>query len=112
MAEGMTAAEFESARAYIKGQYAPDNVETAAQQASMILALEFDAVPRDVVDKLFARLDALTLAEVNRVVTTRFPGKDWAWTVIGPAAKLKEHLAKFGKVTECKLADPGFGPSR
>jgi zinc protease len=112
MAEGMTAAEFESARAYIKGQYAPDNVETAAQQASMILALEFDGVPRQVVDGLFARLDALTLAEVNKVVTTRFPGKDWAWTVIGPAAKLREYLKRFGPVVECKLSDPGFGPAR
>jgi predicted Zn-dependent peptidase len=111
MAEGITAEEFESARAYIKGQYAPDNVETASQQASMLLALDFDAVPRDVVDKLFARLDALTLGDVNRVVTTRFPSKDWAWTVIGPAEKLRESLKKFGKVAECKLADPGFGPS-
>jgi predicted Zn-dependent peptidase len=112
MAEGMTAAEFESARAYIKGQYAPDNVETAAQQASMLLALDFDAVPRDVVDKLFARLDALTLDEVNRVVTKRFPASDWTWTVIGPADKLRGYLAKFGDVTGCTLSDPGFGPRR
>jgi predicted Zn-dependent peptidase len=112
MAEGMTDDEFESARTFIKGQYAPENVETAGQQASMILALEFDGVPRDVVDRFFARLDALTPAEANRVVKERFPGKDWAWTVIGPAAKLRAYLAKFGDVVECKLSDPGFGPAR
>jgi zinc protease len=112
MSEGLTQAEFDSARAYIEGQYAPDNVETAAQQAAMILALEFDGVPRDVVDRLFERLDALTLADVNRVITERFPSKDWAWTVIGPAEKLRDHVKKFGKVVECKLADPGFGPGR
>lgn len=112
MAEGITAEEFESARAYIKGQYAPDNVETASQQASMLLALDFDGVPREVVDRHFARLDALTLAEVNRVVKERFPSKDWVWTVIGPAEKLRDVLKKFGKVSECKLADPGFGPAR
>ena len=112
MAEGLTPAEFESARAYIKGQYAPDNVETAAQQASMILSLEFDAVPRAVIDNLFARLDALTLDEVNSVVRERFPAKDWAWTVIGPAKTLREYLKKFGDVLECKLMDPGFGPTR
>ncbi len=111
MAEGITAAEFESARSYIKGQYAPDNVETASQQASMLLALDFDAVPRDVVDKLFARLDALTLDDVHRVIKERFPSKDWTWTVIGPAEKLREYLKKFGQVAECKLADTGFGPS-
>jgi predicted Zn-dependent peptidase len=112
MAEGLTADEFVSARAFIKGQYAPDNVETAAQQASMILALEFDGVPRRVVDKLFSSLDALTLADVNRVVKQRFPSKDWAWTVIGPADSLRDYLKKFGTVTECKLTDPGFGPSK
>jgi len=110
MAEGLTAEEFESARTYLKGQYAPENVETAAQQASMILSLEFDAVPRDVVDKLFSHLDALTLADVNRVVKERFPSKDWAWTVLGPAATLRDYVKKFGNVTECKLEDPGFGP--
>jgi predicted Zn-dependent peptidase len=110
MAEGLTAEEFESARAYLKGQYAPENVETAAQQASMILSLEFDGVPRDVVDKLFAHLDALTLADVNRVVKERFPSKDWAWTVLGPASALRDYVKKFGNVTECKLEDPGFGP--
>jgi zinc protease len=111
LAEGLTATEFESARTYIKGQYAPDNVETAAQQAAMILALEFDSVPRDVVDKLFARLDALKIEDVNRVVKERFP-KDWVWTVIGPAAKLEVPLGKLGHVTGCKLTDPGFGPTR
>ena len=111
MTDGMTAEEFASARAYIKGQFATDAVETASQAASMILALEFDGVPRSVVDGLYARLDALTLGEVNRVVKERFPSKDWAWTVIGQAGKLREYLAKFGKVTECKLADPGFGPA-
>jgi predicted Zn-dependent peptidase len=112
MAEGITAAEFESARAYIKGQYAPNNVETAEQQASMLLALDFDAVPRDVIHTLFAKLDALTLADVNRVITKRFPSADWVWTVIGPAEKLRVYLAKLGPVTECTLVAPGFGPKR
>lgn len=112
MADGITQAEFESARSYIKGQFAPDTVETAAQQASMLLALDFEGVPRAVVDTLFAKLDALTLADVNRVITKRFPASDWAWTVIGPAAKLHDYVAKFGPVTACTLTDPGFGPRR
>ena len=112
MAEGLTAEEFESARTYLKGQYAPENVETAAQQASMILSLEFDGVPRDVVDRLFAHFDALTLSDVNRVVKERFPSKDWVWTVIGPASALRDWVKQFGPVTECKLEDAGFGPSK
>src|SRR5262249_4168950 len=96
MAEGMTAEEFASARSFVKGQYAPENLETAAQQASMILSLEFDGVPRDVIDRFFVHLDALTLDQVNRVVKQRFPAKDWVWTVIGPADKLRDFLKKYG----------------
>ena len=78
----------------------------------MLLALDFDAVPRDVIHSLFAKLDALTLADVNRVITKRFPSADWVWTVIGPTEKLRAYLAKLGPVTECTLVAPGFGPKR
>jgi predicted Zn-dependent peptidase len=112
MAEGITAEEFESARTYIKGQFAPEAVETASQVAGMLLALDFDGVPREVVSGYFAKLDGLKVEDVNRVIKERFPSKDWVWTVIGQAAELREYLAKFGKVSECKLMDPGFGPAK
>lgn len=110
LAGGITQAEFDASRAYIKGQFAPGTIETAAQAASQILDLEIAGLPRDVVGKLLARIDALTLADVNRVIRERYPSKDWVWTVVGPADKLRESMAKRGPVTECKLADPGFGP--
>lgn len=109
LAEGMTQEEFDSARAYVKGQYAPNAVETASQVASMILALEFDGVPRAVVSEFFDRLDALTLEGVNRVVTERLPDSDWVWTVIGPAARLGEFARKFANVKTVPLQEPGFG---
>ncbi len=108
--EGISAEELESARNYIKGQYAPDTIETAAQAAATLLALEFDGLPRSIVEQLFPRLDALELAEVNRVVRERFPAPDaLRWVVIGQASQLRGLLAPFGEVSETQLVAPGFG---
>jgi zinc protease len=108
--DGITQEELDGTRRYIQGQFATGTVQTADQAASMILSLEFDGLSRDVVDRYFERLDALTLDEVNRVIRERFPSKQLTWVVIGPAAKLEPIVKKFGPVTQVKLADPGFGP--
>jgi predicted Zn-dependent peptidase len=75
----------------------------------MLLSLDFDGVPRDVIAKAFERFDALTLEQVNRVIRERFP-KKLDWVVIGPAEKLRPLAARFGTVTECAITGPGWGP--
>lgn len=110
VSEGLTQEELDSARTYIKGQYAPDTLETADQVGAMVLALTFDGLSRDVVDRFFERLDALTPAQVNEVVTTRFPRQALSWVVIGQAEALRPIVSQFGEVTEAELAGPGFGP--
>jgi predicted Zn-dependent peptidase len=110
VADGMTQAELDSARAYVKGQYAPDNLETADQAAAMILSLESNGLSRDIVNGFFERLDKLTLAEVNRVTRERFPRDDLAWVVIGRAEVLAPIVAKYGKVTRIPIDGPGFAP--
>jgi predicted Zn-dependent peptidase len=108
LAEGLTQEELDSARKYEKGQFGP-SVETGSQQAAMLLSLDFDGVPRDVIAKAFERFDALTLEQVNRVIRERFP-KKLDWVVIGPAEKLRPLAARFGTVTECAITGPGWGP--
>jgi predicted Zn-dependent peptidase len=109
--DGMTQAELDGSRRYIEGQFATSTIETPDQSASIILALEFEGISRDLVDRYFERLDALTLPELNRVIRERFPSNDLTWVVIGPAAKVRPLVERFGKVTDVKLSDPGFGPS-
>jgi len=101
--DGITQEELDSARSYLKGQYAPATVETAAQAAGMILALEFDGLPRSVVDGLFPRLDALTLEDVNRVIRDRFPQKALVWAVIGEVEVLRPLVAPLGPLTELPI---------
>ncbi|MCA8923794.1 MAG: insulinase family protein [Planctomycetes bacterium] len=107
---GIDAAELESARTYIKGQYAPDTLETAMQRAKLLLALAYAGVPRARIAGLFEALDALKLEDVNRVIK-RFPEpKALRWVVLGQAKQLRELAAGLGEVTEVELAAPGFGP--
>ncbi len=108
--EGMTQAELDSARAYVKGQFAPDELETGAQVAGMLLDLRFAGRDLDVIEGLFQRLDALTLDEVNRVVSAGFPGEPWTWVLIGRADVLAPLADELGEVTRIRLSDPGWGP--
>jgi predicted Zn-dependent peptidase len=107
---GLTQAELDSARDYVKGQYAPDNLETAGDAASMILALDANGLPRAIIDELFANLDALTLDEVNRVIRERFPAEELSWVVIGPADRLEPIVNRFGTITRISIDGPGFAP--
>ncbi len=108
--EGITQAELDSARSYVKGQYAPRTIETADQIASMILRLESDGLSRDIVNRFFQNLDALTLREVNRVITKRFPEKDLSWVVIGRGDVLAPIIGAYGTVTRVSIKGPGFAP--
>ncbi len=108
--KGMTADELASARTYVKGQFAPDELETAAQSADWVLDLAISGLSRDFIDGWFARLDAVTLDDVNRVIRERFPREPLAWAFIGPAAVVRPIAEGLGEVTQIELSAPGFGP--
>ena len=110
VAEGITQAELDSVRAYVKGQYAPDTVETADQIASIILRIESNRLSRDIVNRFFKNLDALNLKEVNRVITKRFPRKGLPCVVIGQGDVLAPILDAYGTVTRVSIKGPGFAP--
>ena len=38
-------------------------------------------------------------------------GQDTLLVAIGDAAKIRDAVARYGKVTEMKISDPGFGPA-
>ncbi len=109
-AEGISQEELDSARTYIQGQYAPDNLETAAQVAGMVLSLAFDGLDRGIVDRLYQELDALTLEGVNGKIKELFPAGGLSWVMIGKASELRPLASRFGPVSEAPLAGPGFGP--
>lgn len=107
---GIDEGELASAREYLKGQFAPGVLETAPQAADLLLELQLAGLGPELIDRLFQRLDALTLEQVNRVIEERFPREALCWVIIGRARELREVAAELGEVVEVELAQPGFGP--
>jgi zinc protease len=63
--QGITADQLASAKAYVKGTYPPQRLETADQIAGVIGELELYGLGHDEVDDLFLRIDAVTLEQAN-----------------------------------------------
>jgi predicted Zn-dependent peptidase len=104
-------AMLESARAYVLGQY-PLRLETAAHWAAALSDLEFYGLPKDYIEGYGPALGRVDLAETAAVTADAFPrSADLAIVLIGDAAKIREAAAKYGPVTEMKIADPDFAPA-
>ena len=101
----------ESARAYVLGQY-PLQLETAAHWAGTLADLEFYKLGKDYIEGYGPALAQVDLAETAAVTADAFPRTDdLVMVLIGDAAKIREAAAKYGTVTEMKLADPDFAPT-
>jgi zinc protease len=101
----------ESARAYVLGQY-PLRLETAAHWASALADLEFYGLGKDYIEGYGPALSKVDLAETSAVTADAFPRtSDMVMVLIGDAAKIRETAAKYGQVTEMKIAHPDFTPA-
>ena len=108
--QGIDAQTLESAKRYVLGQFAPE-FETAGQLATAIAQLELYGQPRDLIDGYGARVEGATLADVAAARSVFAGGQDTLLVAIGDAAKIRDAVARYGKVTEMKISDPGFAPA-
>jgi zinc protease len=105
-------ATLDSGKSYVQGQY-PLALETAAQWASQLTTLEFYGLDRSHIDLYSAQLAAVTPADAKRTIDEVFPtGSSVVIVVVGNASAIRDGLRKYGPVTEMKLADPAFTPTR
>lgn len=101
----------DSARAYVLGQY-PLRLETAANWATALADLEFYGLDKSYIEDYGPALAKVDLAETAAVTADAFPRPvDLVMVLIGDAAQIRETAAKYGAVTEIKLAQPDFAPS-
>jgi len=105
--KGLTDAELASAKNYIRGQFPPD-YETPGQLAEAMCELEFFGLDRSFINLHTQRTDAVTGAEAKKVIAKRYPQKDLAIVLVGPAAKIRKTAAKYGPVTEKSIDEAGF----
>ncbi len=107
--KGITADQLASAKAYVKGTYPPQHLETSDQTAAMVSDIELFGLNRGEVDDLFSRIDAVTVEHANAIAKKYYGGNDLVFVVMGNAAKIRDVVKKYAPtVTEIAAKTPGF----
>ncbi len=107
--KGITQEELDSAKNYIKGQF-PPTIETNGQLASQLAQLEFYGLDESEINDLYAKIDAMTLADAQRVIHQYFPLDNLTFVVIGKASEIAPVVRKYApKVETRSISEPGFG---
>ena len=108
--DGVQADLLGSARAYVLGQF-PLQLETSSNWAAALAELELYGLDRSYIEGYGAAVEAVTPEAARRVIGEAFPpAGDLVIVAIGDAAKIRGIVAKYGPVTEMKLAGPEFRP--
>lgn len=106
--EGITAEELASAKAYLKGQF-PPHIETSDQLARLIAELEFYGLDASEINTFYAKIDAMTLPDAQRIIHQYFPLENLVFAVIGKASEIESVVAKYApKIDKKSISDPGF----
>jgi len=105
--EGFSAAETESGRNYILGQF-PPTLETNSSKAAAYVRLAFYKRGFDEYDRYLDEIGRLDPAALKAAAATLLPQDDFVLVVVGKAAEIRPLLAKYGTWQEKKITDPGF----
>jgi zinc protease len=106
---GITAEQLASAKAYIKGEYPPRNLETSGQLAAILNDIEVFGLNRGEVDDFFSGVDSVTVEQANETARKYYSPATLTLTVLGNAAKIKPFVNKYAPaVVEVEWKTPGF----
>ena len=107
--KGITADQLASAKAYIKGTFPPQRLETSDQLAGLLADMELYGLGRDEVDGFFSRIDAVSLQQANEAARKYFKSTGLTFVVLGNAAKIRDAVKKYSdQVVEVSVTAPGF----
>ncbi len=107
--QGIDAGQLASAKAYLKGAYPSDRLETPGQLAGILGELELFGLNRSEIDGLFARVDGVTVDQANAAAKRHFGSGGLVFTVVGDAGRIRAGLRKYAPaVVETAAAKPGF----
>jgi predicted Zn-dependent peptidase len=107
--KGIQADQLASAKAYVKGTYPPENLETATQLAAKVAELELYGLNRGEVDDYFSRVDAVTLEQANSVARKYWGGGGLQFVVLGNAAKIRNDVRGYATaIQEVPIQRPGY----
>ena len=107
---GLTAAQLDTAKKYIKGQF-PPRIETSGQLAARIATNEFYGLDDNEINQLEARIDAVTLESAKQMIEKHFPKDNLVFVLVGKASEIAPAVKKYAeKQDERKISEPGFWP--
>lgn len=96
-----------SAKNYVKGQF-PPRFETPAQLASLLTTMFTYGLNDSYINDFQAKVDALNVDFVKRIIQTYFPKDHFQLVVIGKTAEYREAAKKYGEVSEKQIETPGY----
>lgn len=107
--KGIDRAQLASAKAYLKGTFPSQNLETADQIAGVVAELELYGLGKDEIDGLFARIDAVTLDAANAAARKYYRPEGLVFLLLGNAAKVREAARKYApEMMETGIQSPGI----
>ena len=86
--KGISDDDLKSAKAYLKGQFPPD-IETSDQLAGVLSELVFNGLDEREINTYYAKIDAVTMADVNRVIKQYFPLDNLVIVLVGKASEIE-----------------------
>ena len=106
--KGITQQDLDSAKAYIKGVM-PTGIETTDQLAASMAQLEFYGLDERDVNDYYAKLDAMTLADAQRIIKQHFPLDNLVFVLIGKSGEIENIAKKYAPKLDTKsITQPGF----
>jgi predicted Zn-dependent peptidase len=106
--KGFTEEELKSAKTYIKGVF-PTSLETTDQLAATIAQLDYYGLDETDVNNLYAKIDAMTLADAQRIIKQYFPLDNLVFVLVGKASEIEKIAKKYAEKLDTKvITQPGF----
>jgi predicted Zn-dependent peptidase len=109
-ANGVTAEQLKSAKAYVMGTYPTQALETSDQIANVLGDMELFGQNRGEVDDMFSRINGVTLEQANAMANKHFKPENLTFVVLGNASKIRDVVKKYAPtIQEVSIKEAGWG---
>lgn len=105
--QGIDAKTLASAKSYVKGLF-PPRYETSDQLADLLANNWALGLDDSVINDFETQVDALDVAEINRIAKSTFPKDNLQFVLIGKAEELREKSKEYGRVEEREIKTFSF----
>ncbi len=107
--KGITEEQLKSTKAYIKGQFAPDTLESSFQLAAVLTNIEFSGLDEREINEFFAKIDTFTLTDAQRIIKQYFPKENLVFVLIGKSKEVAKVIKKYAAQLDNKqISQDGF----